>query len=275
MKKLRFRIRSFWIIPAGLVAFALIGLILTRPAGILADRLNPTTFVNAIGGLRVRSEPSLQGKKVGLIPDGSPVEVLKEESKYEYIGGRPGHWTRIQYRDLDGYVFGGFLSNETAECMSVDGLNKHPGKLKLKKFDETEYASILLKPDGTGSYSASGVRIGANFPLTWTKMGAGIRAVGQMQRFITDCPMSCQGAGNAKEMDQCVERCEANLIKDYGQKATIMEMTYLLTPAKGGSWKGEATGKDVGRLPGKKALDPEYDLTMIQGELDCLRRYVR
>lgn len=67
-------------------------------------------WITAGPGLRMRNSPSLQGKKLLVIPYGSMVELLEERGALLTIAGESGYWTKVRWRDIEGWVFGGFLS---------------------------------------------------------------------------------------------------------------------------------------------------------------------
>ena len=64
---------------------------------------------SANGGLRLRAEPNLEAKRLGLIPDGTLVKKLGEHGEVIEIAGKKGKWIKIQWDELSGYAFGAFL----------------------------------------------------------------------------------------------------------------------------------------------------------------------
>lgn len=67
-------------------------------------------WIAARSGLRLRKTPDLNGKKIGLVPFNSRVEILEEAGESRTIDGKKGQWTRIRWRQLKGWVFGGYLA---------------------------------------------------------------------------------------------------------------------------------------------------------------------
>ena len=70
-------------------------------------------YASAKSGLVVRSTPSTNGKKLGLIPYRGEVTVLAQGDTEETISGKTGRWARIDYPDAgdqEAWVFGGFLT---------------------------------------------------------------------------------------------------------------------------------------------------------------------
>lgn len=59
--------------------------------------------------LVVRDLPDVTGDKVGKVPYGGKVKVLKRVGGRESIGGRKGYWVKIQWRNKTAYVFDAFL----------------------------------------------------------------------------------------------------------------------------------------------------------------------
>ncbi len=69
-------------------------------------------YIFAQSGLNIRNKNNLSAKKIGLIPYGSNVKLLKDTQKkvsftFENI---KGYWAFVQYKNKKGYVFSGFLS---------------------------------------------------------------------------------------------------------------------------------------------------------------------
>lgn len=64
---------------------------------------------NASPSLVVRSSPDVSASKVGNVPTGGKVKVLKVVSSRESIGGRTGRWVKIEWKSTTGYVFDAFL----------------------------------------------------------------------------------------------------------------------------------------------------------------------
>ena len=70
-------------------------------------------YASAKSGLVVRSTPSTNGKKLGLIPYRGEVTVLAQGDTEETISGKTGRWARIDYPDAgdqEAWVFGGILT---------------------------------------------------------------------------------------------------------------------------------------------------------------------
>ncbi len=59
--------------------------------------------------LVVRSIPDVTGEKIGTVPEGGKIKVLKKNIKPDSISGRSGSWVRIEWQGGIGYVFNIFL----------------------------------------------------------------------------------------------------------------------------------------------------------------------
>ncbi len=75
---------------------------------------------NAKPSLVVRSKPDVSAGKLGNIPYGGKIKVLKVVSQRESIGGRTGRWVKVNWQNTTGYVFDAFL--EPADTMRT-GVN--------------------------------------------------------------------------------------------------------------------------------------------------------
>jgi len=59
--------------------------------------------------LNMRSKPSLVSDIVFKIPNGAAVEIQYYDSQKFVLNGRSGQWCKINYADLEGWVWGNFL----------------------------------------------------------------------------------------------------------------------------------------------------------------------
>ena len=107
-------------------------------------------IVDANGGLKMRSVPNTNGDKIGLIPNGATVEIIKENGENLSIAGKTGKWTEVKYDNKTGWVFGGFLENIGIKIytgnyyISLDengslGINNNTGILHIKEDIITSY----------------------------------------------------------------------------------------------------------------------------------------
>ncbi len=72
-------------------------------------------FISAIGGLNGRTTPSLQGKRIITIPEGSKVTVTATHGDTITLAKRKGKWTQVKYKGKKYWVFGGFLSKKISK----------------------------------------------------------------------------------------------------------------------------------------------------------------
>jgi hypothetical protein len=68
-----------------------------------------TRYVSAEKGLFLREEAKTTGKKIVLIPFKEKVDVIEESQTEETIDSISGKWTRVRYKDKEGWAFGGYL----------------------------------------------------------------------------------------------------------------------------------------------------------------------
>jgi hypothetical protein len=72
--------------------------------------------VIAFSGLKIRKTPSFDGKILGIAPFGSKVEPFEPNFNPRTLvytqDNISGHWERIRYAKLEGYVFSAFLGDE-------------------------------------------------------------------------------------------------------------------------------------------------------------------
>ncbi len=93
-------------------------------------RLHDQLVIHAQKGLSLRESPSLESRKLTSIWYGRTVEVLAQPLKDKPISvdGIRGHWVKVKYGVLTGYVFSGFLSGLPA--VGDTGFEKYTKKLE-------------------------------------------------------------------------------------------------------------------------------------------------
>lgn len=68
-------------------------------------------YVTAVSGLTLRKFPNLQSEKLSVMPLGTKVKVLTAEGKITMnVGGIDGSMDEVEYNNLKGFAFNGFLS---------------------------------------------------------------------------------------------------------------------------------------------------------------------
>ena len=102
--------------------------------------------VNAKPVLRVRSSPRQSGKIVGKIPNHGKIKVLKAVSSTKKLSGRRGQWVEVEYQNIKGYVFSGFLL-PLGSSTSTTSTNSTPNLYKVKAHP---HLNIRSAPDVTG-----------------------------------------------------------------------------------------------------------------------------
>ncbi len=80
--------------------------------------------------LNILSKPSISGKKIGNIPYGARITVLKKTQKAYTSEGIKGHWVKVKYGKRTGYIFDGYLTKLPAPPRNCKGL-KHYADRKL------------------------------------------------------------------------------------------------------------------------------------------------
>jgi hypothetical protein len=71
-----------------------------------------TMYVDSPEGLRVRDTPNLDGNRIALLDDLQEVIILQEDEIDITIDGIIGKWTFIKSENIEGWVFGGYLTEE-------------------------------------------------------------------------------------------------------------------------------------------------------------------
>jgi len=85
-----------------------------------AEELSIRKFVNAQAGLRVRNYPDLSADRIAVLENLTEIRVIREVENNINIDGIEGKWTFIETGDIQGWVFGGYL---TLEPMIIRNLN--------------------------------------------------------------------------------------------------------------------------------------------------------
>jgi len=83
--------------------------------------INRKMYVNALEGLRVRNSPGLDGDRIALLDFKTEVVAKIEDENSVIIDGIEGKWTFIEFNDIKGWVFGGYLSLSYLEYRIMDG----------------------------------------------------------------------------------------------------------------------------------------------------------
>lgn len=208
-------------------------------------------YVQAAGGLNMRSQPDPAADKILLLPDGAALRILQEDSRTIEISGKSGRWTQVEYNGKTGWVFGGFLASERNSAgdpeicplagKTLDGFRAGCfGKsCKGSCGDRTD-----LNRDGTAwiDTHCEGGEKG-----TWTLQGNSIRAQSKstvMNVFEHEC-----GLRGGEHERTCREKYSA--FSGY----TIVEYTFALQPD--GTILYSGTRRSTGDFPPDWKPDPD------------------
>ncbi len=96
------------------LAVLLIGFINTTLIVYCQNNTDTVRWITADVGLNMRASPDLNAKKIGLIPYGEKVQLIEETGDAITISGATGKWSKVEWKDKTGWVFGGFLIGESA-----------------------------------------------------------------------------------------------------------------------------------------------------------------
>lgn len=140
-------------------------------------------FVTADVGLRMRIAPDLSQRQIETIPFNGKVTLLEESGEVLTIAGATGRWSRVNWKGLEGWVFGGFLAKEftipakpvlpsNVEALlesEVYWLALNSNRINMKyffKFEDGEcgygYSETSAVSDGTYSYRNGKIYISAS-----------------------------------------------------------------------------------------------------------------
>jgi len=89
------------------IGFAVLVVLALLPTILLAETVS---YVSAKSGLWLRDTPSTTGKQIILIPYNDQVKIISLNPTTETIQNNSGHWVLVNYGSKQGWVFGGFLS---------------------------------------------------------------------------------------------------------------------------------------------------------------------
>ena len=88
---------------------------------VLRVEAGKTYYILARSGLVVRSEPSLTGKKIGLLEYNTNIKVKKITDETLVVSGIKNKWVEIKNNGKKGYVFSGFLSRYKGARNKIKG----------------------------------------------------------------------------------------------------------------------------------------------------------
>lgn len=76
----------------------------------VGGKLDKSRWINADAGLKLRSGPGTDYDTLGVIPYAEKVHMLSEEQNVVTIGSVKGKWSKVSWNNIEGWVFGGFLT---------------------------------------------------------------------------------------------------------------------------------------------------------------------
>jgi len=99
---------------------------------------NNKMFVNAPDGLRVRDFPSINAEQIGILDNLTEVIVIREDEMMVSIGGIQGQWTFIESGNIQGWVFGGFLSSKPLDAVEQSLFFRNP-EIRKNTMEDIKY----------------------------------------------------------------------------------------------------------------------------------------
>lgn len=87
------------------------------------DTINNFFSVISNVGLRVRKEPNLDSEKIGILKHNQIVKATKKTSDSLEIDGIKSNWFYINYHNLKGWVFGGYLQEVEIPLYELNEIN--------------------------------------------------------------------------------------------------------------------------------------------------------
>lgn len=74
-------------------------------------------YVSSLDGLFLRDEPSIKSNKITLIPYNEEIVGNYSEKISDKVNNEEGFWIRAKYKDMSGWVFDKFITEEfNSEC---------------------------------------------------------------------------------------------------------------------------------------------------------------
>ena len=99
------------------------------------------------GGVRIRSEPNLQGSIIGRLELHEKIEILENAENEQQIGNVWAYWYKIRHNDLVGYIWGGYTSVETL-VVDIDGNGQDDYfQYRISKVANEAFSQVYPKTD--------------------------------------------------------------------------------------------------------------------------------
>ena len=71
--------------------------------------INEDRWIDSPDGLRMRDAPGLDGSIITVIPGNARVTLMREQGEELSFDGRSGVWSKVEWQQQAGWVFGGYL----------------------------------------------------------------------------------------------------------------------------------------------------------------------
>lgn len=71
--------------------------------------INEDRWIDSPDGLKLRDAPGLDGNMITVIPGNARVTLMREQGEELSIDGRSGVWSKVNWQEQAGWVFGGYL----------------------------------------------------------------------------------------------------------------------------------------------------------------------
>lgn len=131
-------------------------------------------WVIAQPGLNIREKPDINSSKTGSIPFKQEVQLLEEIGETQTLQGVSGKWSKILWKGMEGWVFGGFL----ADSYPPDNIQETEISKQMKDHFysgdiEDIITSSTLPPGDTADYVAANLIDG-----TWKSWCEGVAGNG-------------------------------------------------------------------------------------------------
>lgn len=187
-----------------------------------AQQQDQKYWVVARGGLNLRAEPSLTGKKVVTIPEGEQVAYLESAGSVT-VGKVSGEWWQITWQDKTGFAFSGFLS--PTKLLAID-TNKpaqgqfHEACLAMAADRAPEscgaecgksYFILESKGDFYLKYGGGPGCFGASFPHVgrWrTDRDSIVLEIDEIRKCYHNCEQYCsEGILTDEPIENCAQFC--------------------------------------------------------------------
>ncbi|HOT47338.1 MAG TPA: SH3 domain-containing protein [Spirochaetota bacterium] len=87
-------------------------------------------YVTSDNGLVLREKPNRQSKRIVVIPYNSRLQVIDGNGPTDTIDNNTGVWIKVRYKDMSGWVFGGYTSTTKIQ---------QPGKIDTDRFKNSTW----------------------------------------------------------------------------------------------------------------------------------------